>query len=122
MDFNTLNDMKTHPVGPIQLAEGRLIGQHQDYRLKEKLGEGGMGQVWLATQIRGGEDLQDVVCKLLPRPIQAESEDLEKIVEEFHRVKNLAHPGICPIHGLEYDPHFGWFFVMERADGGTLAQ
>ncbi|MDO4629044.1 MAG: protein kinase, partial [Planctomycetia bacterium] len=122
MNFDTLNDQKTHEKNWPKLTSGLLIGQHQDYRLKEKLGEGGMGQVWLATQIKGGKDLQDVVCKLLPHPIQAESEDLEKIEKEFHRVKNLAHPGICLIYGLEYDPHFGWFFVMEYANGGTLAE
>ena len=48
-----------------QLKPGQFIGEHKNYRLEKILGVGGMGEVWLATEIRGGKEIRSVVCKTL---------------------------------------------------------
>lgn len=132
-DPNTLNNMQTwipsqgkmgtqNALPEEDLKAGDLIGEHRNYRLETLLGEGGMGQAWLATEIEGGKELRQVVCKLLPRPIQINSEEMGKIEENFRLTEKLAHPNICPIYGMKHDPDFGWFLVLGYADGGTLAE
>ena len=67
------------------------------FRITEKLGEGGMGEVWLAEDARLG---RKVALKILP-PSQAESEDRRRRFEDEARAASaLNHPAIAHIYDV----------------------
>ncbi|MBE6428945.1 MAG: serine/threonine protein kinase, partial [Planctomycetaceae bacterium] len=103
------------------LRDGYLFGEFKNYRLKKKLGEGGMGQTWLAEELVENEVSQRVVLKILTRELRGNADALKEVRRVFDLTKNLNHSSICPLLGRYVDPNFGDFLVMKYADGGTLA-
>ena len=104
------------------LAPGYFLGEHQNYRLEKKLGEGGMGQTWLAVKVVGGRDFQKVVCKLLVQELRDDADAMKEVERVFHLTQSLYHPNICPLLGIDMDPVFGTFLVMAYAEGETLRE
>ncbi len=91
------------------------------YNILQKLGEGGMGVVYLA------EDLKlerKVAIKFLPRHIAANSEERERFKIEAKAAAALNHPNIATIYTIEEfdDPQLGMqmFIVMEYIEGKEL--
>ncbi|MBX7081570.1 MAG: serine/threonine protein kinase, partial [Nannocystaceae bacterium] len=95
------------------------------YRLRRVLGEGAMGQVWLADD---PELSREVAIKLVKTPDAAHAEVLlRRLAREAKAMARLSHPNVVQIYdvGREYDdarraPRL--FIVMERVDGETLAR
>ena len=83
------------------------------FEIIEKLGEGGMGEVWLATDTRLG---RTVALKIFP-PSRSESEDRRRRFEDEARAASaLNHPGIAQIYDVgEADGIH--FIVMEHIEG-----
>jgi len=75
-----------------------MIGQTiQNYRILEKLGEGGMGVVYRA------EDLnlkRTVALKFLPKGLEALEPEPARLTQEAQAASALNHPNICAIHDL----------------------
>ena len=86
------------------------------FEITDKLGEGGMGEVWLARDIRLG---RMVALKILP-PARAESEDRRRRFEDEARAASaLNHPGIAHIYDVgEADGIH--FIAMEHVDGESI--
>nr|NIP17335.1 serine/threonine protein kinase [Xanthomonadales bacterium]NIX12125.1 protein kinase [Xanthomonadales bacterium] len=94
---------------------GAQLGQ---YRLEGKIGEGGMGVVWEATDTRLN---RKVAIKFLPESVAGHGERLERFNREARVLASLNHAHIAGIHGLE--EHQGRpFLVMELVPGHDLAQ
>ncbi|MEE9219537.1 MAG: sigma 54-interacting transcriptional regulator [Acidobacteriota bacterium] len=91
----------------------RVINQR--YTLLRPLGEGGMGEVFLAAdQDRPGALL---ALKYLSRRAGLSSE-VERLREEFRKMSRLSHPNLVQVHDLETDRERGEpFIVMEYVDG-----
>ncbi len=84
----------------------------------DRLGAGGMGEVWLARDTR----LQRTVAlKVLPRRLMAESEALALFRNEALALASLNHPNIATIHGLEEIPGGAMVLVLEHVEGETLS-
>jgi serine/threonine protein kinase len=86
------------------------------FRITDKLGEGGMGEVWLAEDTRLG---RKVALKILP-PAKADSGDRRRRFEDEARAASaLNHPGIAHIYDVgEADGIH--FIAMEHVDGQSL--
>jgi serine/threonine-protein kinase len=87
------------------------------YRVIEKLGEGGMGEVFRATD----RTLQRAVAiKALPVHFAADPERVARFEREAQALAALAHPGIAGIYELlEHEDQR--FLVLELVEGETLA-
>lgn len=130
MDGN-LNSMRTFEPGRMTSFQrnrrifpkpGDFLGESRNYQLVRLLGEGGMGQAWLAEEIVRNKVLRPVVCKILPADVQTDPYELQKVEALFQLTRTLNHTNICPLYGMEFDPEFGWFFVMGCAEGVSLRE
>jgi len=88
------------------------------YEILEKLGEGGMGEVWLARDTRLD---REVAIKVLSPEVAADPERLERFRREAKAVAALNHPNIVTIHSVEEENDVP-FFTMEYVEGETLSR
>jgi serine/threonine protein kinase len=87
------------------------------FLLKRKLGEGGMGVVWLAHDQLLREP---VALKFLPPQLACDPAGLESLRTETLRSRKLSHPNILRIHDLVDAPDEAVFISMEYVDGPNL--
>jgi non-specific serine/threonine protein kinase len=96
-----------------------MIGkQILHYKIKEKLGEGGMGIVYLAEDAKLE---RTVAIKLLPQRISANADERERFKIEARAAAALNHPNIMTIHNIE-EIDDEMFIVMEFVDGQELKE
>jgi eukaryotic-like serine/threonine-protein kinase len=93
------------------------------YRLQARLGRGGMGVVWRATDELLG---RQVAVKEIPLdlddalPAEEARRQRERALREARAVAQLNHPHIIVVHGVVEDDERP-YIVMELIDGGSLA-
>ncbi len=86
------------------------------YRILEKLGEGGMGIVYKAHDIKLN---RTVALKFLPPHLAASEQDKARFIQEAQAASALNHPNVCTIHDIQ-DHENQTFIVMEYVEGVTL--
>jgi eukaryotic-like serine/threonine-protein kinase len=72
-----------------------------NFEIKSKLGEGGMGEVWLAEDTKLG---REVALKLLPADVAGDADRLARFEREAKVLASLNHPNIATLYGLETVP------------------
>lgn len=77
------------------LSPGTRLGP---YAVSAKIGEGGMGQVWQATDTTLN---RQVALKILPDAFAADPDRLARFQREAQVLASLNHPNIAAIHGIE---------------------
>src|SRR5437764_15461811 len=88
------------------------------YRITAKLGEGGMGEVYRATDTKLG---RDVAIKVLPASISGDVHSLCRFEREARALAALNHPHIAGIYGFDADQGIH-FLVLELIEGETLSE
>ena len=88
------------------------------YRITSKLGEGGMGEVWRATDTKLN---RQVAVKVLPAEFAADPDRLARFQREAQVLASLNHPNIAAIYGVEADGETT-VLVMELIEGPTLEE
>lgn len=86
------------------------------FELLEKLGAGGMGEVWRA---RDHALEREVAVKFLPERFASDPARLERFAQEARAASGLAHPNIVVIHEIG-EAQGSRYMVMERVQGQTL--
>jgi serine/threonine protein kinase/tetratricopeptide (TPR) repeat protein len=89
-----------------------------NYRLVEKLGEGGMGQVWRARDLKLD---RDVAVKFLASDAVADPDRRAFFEREAKAVAALSHPNIVTIFAVD-EAEGTNFFTMEYVDGQSLSK
>src|SRR5437016_11362831 len=84
------------------------------YRIISKLGQGGMGEVWRATDTKLN---REVAIKILPDVFAQDADRMARFSREAQVLASLNHPNIATIHGVEERA-----LVMELVPGPTLAE
>ena len=88
------------------------------YRIISKIGEGGMGEVYLAQDTKLD---RKVALKVLTREVASKRERMERFIREAKAAAALSHPNIAQI--FEIGEHEGTHYIaMEFIDGVTLRE
>jgi tRNA A-37 threonylcarbamoyl transferase component Bud32/Tol biopolymer transport system component len=96
-----------------------VIGQRiGSYSVVEKLGEGGMGEVYRAHDARLG---RDVAIKVMLDAFLADRDRLARFEREARALAALNHPNVATLHGME-EADGRHFLVMELVEGRTLSE
>ena len=94
-----------------------MIGQTlSHYKIIEKLGAGGQGEVYLAEDSRLD---RKVALKILPQHLSDRAELRERFEREARAVSSLNHPHICTLHDIGEQDGIH-YLVMEHLVGETL--
>ena len=96
------------------LIPGTRIGV---YEVTAQIGEGGMGQVFRATDTKLK---RQVAIKILPPSLSADRDQLARFQREAEVLASLNHPNIAAIHGIE-ESGSGTALVMELVEGEDLS-
>ena len=97
------------------LLVGQTIGH---YKISKRIGTGGMGDVYLATDITAG---RKAALKLLPTRFTSDAERLKRFQQEAHAVVGLNHPNILTVYEIGED-HSTHYIASELIEGETLHQ
>jgi len=94
-----------------------LVGERvSHYRIVEKIGEGGMGHVFLAWDASLN---RRVALKVLSPDVAANSERLLRFYQEARAAAALTHPNVATIHEVNEDNGV-YFIAMEYVEGETI--
>jgi eukaryotic-like serine/threonine-protein kinase len=96
-----------------------MVGKNlRNYRIIEKLGVGGQGEVYKATDSKLG---RSVVIKVLPKELTVKEANLKRFEREARLASSLDHPNICTIFDL--DEADGLHFIaMQHVEGRNVRQ
>src|SRR5437762_6965233 len=101
--------------GQADLLVGRTIGH---YKISKRIGTGGMGEVYLATDMTAG---RKAALKLLPERFTGHAERLQRFQQEARAVVALNHPNILTVYEIGQD-HSTHYIASELIEGETLRQ
>ena len=110
-----IDDRPVESVRPVPLAPGTRIGP---YEIAAQIGEGGMGEVYRATDINLS---RQVAIKVLPLAVAADADRLTRFDREARTLASLNHPNIAVIYGVERGGAGTIAIAMELVEGPTLA-
>src|SRR5687767_2057215 len=102
------------------LSPGERLG---GFTIHSPLGQGGMGEVYRATDTRLS---RDVAIKVLPSEVAGDADRLTRFEREARLLAALNHPNIAHVYGFERaaraDGSTVHFLAMELVPGEDLAQ
>jgi serine/threonine protein kinase/tetratricopeptide (TPR) repeat protein len=86
------------------------------YKISKRIGTGGMGEVFLATDLTAG---RKAALKLLPIRFTGDAERLKRFQQEARAVVGLNHPNILTVYEIGED-HSTHYIASELIEGETL--
>src|ERR1700741_2009680 len=96
-----------------------MIGKNlRNYRITDKLGVGGQGAVYKATDIKLG---RTVVIKVLPPELTSKEANLKRVEPQARLASSLDHPNLCPIFDLD-ELDGVHFIAMQHVEGKNVRQ
>jgi serine/threonine protein kinase len=109
--YEAATELLTEPQE--ELKPGQAFGS---FEILSLLGEGGMGQVYLALDLRLG---RKVALKFLPRSFTNDPDQLRRFEQEARAASSLNHPNILTVHEIG-EVKGRRFIAMEYVDGEML--
>ena len=97
------------------MTPGTKLGR---YEIRSKIGEGGMGEVYLAEDTKLD---RKVALKVLPSEVATHPERMRRFVQEAKAASALNHPNIITIYEID-ETDSGHFIATEFIDGETLRE
>jgi eukaryotic-like serine/threonine-protein kinase len=104
---------------PAKRLSGMVIGTTvQHYRIQERLGAGGMGEVYRADDLRLG---RPVALKFLPSSLKTDPESRARLLNEARAASMLRSPNIAVTYDIG-ESDGSDFIVMEYVDGELMSK
>jgi Protein kinase domain len=94
---------------------GALLGGR--YRIIQRLGRGGMGEVYRADDLKLG---QPVALKFLPPEVDRDPARLTQLHTEVRMARQVSHPNVCRVYDID-EVEGSTFLSMEYVDGEDLS-
>jgi eukaryotic-like serine/threonine-protein kinase len=121
---DTAGDFIKSPA--FQVAPELLVGDPEalidqsigHYKISKRIGSGGMGEVYLATDVKAG---RKAALKLLPMRFTGDAERLKRFQQEARAVVGLNHPNILTVYEIGED-HSIHYIASELIEGETLRE
>jgi len=112
--------MESPAVAHADLEQKLTPGQRiKHYQIVNLIGEGGMGEVYLATDTILG---RRVALKVLPTFVSKDPERLRRFTQEARAASRLSHPNVCVVHEIGETEDGRPFIAMEYVEGVTLRE
>jgi hypothetical protein len=89
-----------------------------DYQIIQKLGEGGMGAVYLVEPIKGG---QRAALKIMPPRVPVSEQSRQRFLREMEATRALRHPNIVTFLNSGTQPGV-LYFLLEFCEGGDVTR
>ena len=97
---------------------GQMIGRTiSHYKILDRIGAGGMGEVFKAEDLRLS---RTVALKFLPADLSLDTHANRRFMHEARAASSLEHPNICSIHEVDTAPDGRMFICMSFCDGEPL--
>ncbi len=94
---------------------GRMVAGR--FRMLRKLGDGGMGEVYVAEQVPMG---RSVALKVLRQELSDDPQQVERFKREAQAASQLSHPNTIIVHDFGQDEDGTLFIAMEYLEGRSL--
>ncbi len=106
------------PLRP-SVATTDLVGQviADRYHITKKLGEGGMGQVYLAEHVKMG---RRCAIKIMSPGMMSDPDAISRFNREAANASQIGHPNVCAIYDFGETPEGLIYLAMELIDGKSL--
>ena len=88
------------------------------YRILQRLGIGGMGEVYLVDDVKAGKE---VAIKVLSPQFATDHSFIDRFMREANLQTNLIHPNILRLYELKHEQEI-YFMVMEYVEGASVYQ
>jgi eukaryotic-like serine/threonine-protein kinase len=105
--------MPDNPSAPSPQSPAPRLG---NYEILDKLGEGGMGEVWRARDARLN---RTVAVKILPPDVSGDASRRARFEQEAHALAALNHPNVVAIYDIGTEDGRA-YIVSELVDGESL--
>ncbi len=104
---------------PLTTAGGGLVGQvlAERYQIERKLGEGGMGEVYLARHIMMG---RQSAIKVVSARLSADPDAIGRFNREATNASRISHPNVCAVYDFGVTAEGSLYLAMEYLEGQTL--
>ena len=99
-----------------KLTAGQRV---KHYQIVNLIGEGGMGEVYLAADTILG---RRIALKVLPAFVKTDPDRLRRFTQEARAASRLSHPNVCVVHEIGETDDGRPFIAMEYVEGVTLRQ
>ena len=104
----------SHPSEEGRFPPGTILAER--YRIVGLLGQGGMGEVYRANDLKLG---QPVALKFLPQAIAKNQQMLARFHAEVRIARQVSHPNVCRVYDIG-EADGSTFLSMEYVDGENL--
>ncbi|MDO5581948.1 MAG: serine/threonine-protein kinase [Planctomycetia bacterium] len=101
----------------VELSPGVVLAQK--YKLKDIVGQGGMGEIWKAFDIVSDKP---VALKFVLKGVKNFEQEIQRVRQMFSCVHALSHQHICQLYSMEFDDVHGFYLVMAWMEGINLHQ
>ena len=109
---------------PLRAADGRelpgLLGQlvGERYQVERRLGEGGMGEVYLARHVLIG---RPCALKVMSPSLSQDPDAVSRFNREATSASRISHPNVCAVYDFGLTPEGLVYLAMEYVEGSTLS-